>query len=123
MKKKLEFEIMPIMVASLLTCMAKPQMVFADDAQCAAILSDFCGEDGMQKLLKFIANMMMYGIIVAGTIGIVICGVMWMTAGDSPERVKKARTRLIEIVIGMALAVLLHAIITMLLGHDVNLEG
>ena len=46
-----------------------------------------------------------------------------MTAGDSPERVKKARTRLIEIVIGMALAVLLHTIITMLLGHDVNLEG
>ena len=86
------------------------------DSKCATILQAFCPSDGdngeaIINLVKFVINMLAAGVVVAGTIGIVICAVMWITAGSSTTQVEKAKKRLLEIVIGMALFVMIDVII------------
>lgn len=58
-------------------------------------------EDGIIKMVKFVISVMTGAVVVAGTIGIVICGVLWMTARDNPTQISTAKRRLLEIVIGM----------------------
>ena len=85
-------------------------------SECASILSAFCGDDGIMRLIRFVVSLMMGGVVVIGSIGIVICAVMWMTARDNEMQVRKARSRLIEIVIGMVLFVMLGVVVNILLG-------
>lgn len=85
-------------------------------SECASILSTFCGDDGIMRLIRFVVSLMMGGVVVIGSIGVVICAVMWMTARDNEMQVRKARSRLIEIVIGMVLFVMLGVVVNILLG-------
>ena len=48
---------------------------------------------------------------MAATIGIVVCGVMIVTARDDPAQVQKARKRMIEIAIGLVAWVLIEILI------------
>ena len=59
------------------------------------------GESGIVKMVKFVISVMTGAVVVAGTIGIIICGVLWMTARDNQTQVATAKRRLLEIVIGM----------------------
>lgn len=73
-----------------------------------AILKD-CGNDaegsqgeGIFCILNIVLNVLTTGVGVLGTLGIVISGVQYMTARDSAEQLTKAKNRLINIVIGLA---------------------
>ena len=55
------------------------------------------------------------GIIVTGTIGIIISGVMWMSAMDNASQIEAARRRIVSITIGIALFVLMDALIGLIL--------
>ncbi len=92
------------------------------DSDCAEILSMFCPEDGdngdaIVELFKFVVNLMAAGVVVAGTIGIIVCSIMWMTARENENQVRKAKTRLVEVVIGMVLFIMIDLVINMLLGQ------
>ena len=92
------------------------------DSDCAEILKVFCPQDGdngdaIVELFKFVVNILAAGVVVAGTIGIIICSMMWMTARENENQVRKAKTRLVEIVIGMVLFIMIDLVINMLLGQ------
>jgi hypothetical protein len=46
-------------------------------------------------------------IVVAGTVGIIICGFLWMTARDNEGQVVQAKKRMLDIIIGIIAWVLL----------------
>ena len=66
------------------------------------ILQSYCDENGIAKLFKDALDVFKGAVYVAGGIGVAICGVIWATALDNDGRVAKAKTRLSEIVIGVA---------------------
>ncbi len=76
-----------------------------------AILSE-CGEkvnpDGEDDgsaifcVLNIVLNVLTYGVGIAGTLGIIISGVQYLTARDNEQQVTKAKSRIINIVIGLA---------------------
>ena len=70
--------------------------------------------DGIKNMIKFVVDLLAGGVVVVGTIGIVICGYIWMTARDNEAQVAKAKKRLIEIVIGMAVFVAIDLVVNLL---------
>ncbi len=88
-----------------------------DEADCATFLKAFCpgGDKDIVDLIMLVADIMTAGIIVAGTIGIIICGYTVLTARDNTSQVEKAKSRLFEIVIGLVAWVLGAALIHFLL--------
>lgn len=77
----------------------------ADTGSCTSILP-WCNKDdtdgsSIKEMIKFVISVMTGAVVIAGTIGIIICGVMMMTARDNEAQVAKAKGRLIEIVIGI----------------------
>lgn len=54
------------------------------------------------KILNTILTILTYGVGIAGTLGIVISGIQYLTAKDNEQQMVKAKSRLINIVIGLA---------------------
>lgn len=76
-------------------------------------------DGGIEGLLSLIVNILLYGLGAAATLGVVIAGIMYLTARDNPQQVAKAKTRLIEISIGLAAWAMLFALLQFLLpGFD-----
>lgn len=63
-----------------------------------------CGEDsdGVVCVLNFVVNVLSIGVGIIGLIGITIVGIQYLTSSGDEAKAKKARTRLIEIVAGLA---------------------
>ncbi len=114
----------------------------ADTGECTSILPGlFCDKDnpdsngeGIKQLIRFIIGVMTGAVVVAGTVGIVICGVMMMTARDNEAQVTTAKRRLFEIVIGIVawglIAVLINFFIPQnedttegMLGAETSING
>ena len=66
-------------------------------------------------ILKLIVDIMTIGIGILGVIGIVWSGIQYMTAAGDPGKVQKSKTRILEIVIGLAIYVTIYAILRFLL--------
>lgn len=81
-----------------LVCSAKVSAAAGD----CIILQSYCDENGMANLFNDALEVLKGAVYVAGGIGVTICGVIWATALDNDGRVAKAKTRLSEIVIGVA---------------------
>ncbi len=96
--------------------------VMADDGcngTSTAIIGDGCVEDdgnggGVTYILNLVVDIMTMGVGILGTLGIVVVGVQYLTAGGDEGKTRKAKQRILEIVIGMALFVALAAIIRFL---------
>ena len=79
------------------------------EPKCATILHEYCegaednGGETIKRILVFAISILSVGIGVLGTIGIIICGYLIMTAGANEAQVTQAKRRLIDIVIGIAL--------------------
>ena len=84
---------------------------------CATFLKAYCngGDKDVEDLIMLVADIMTAGIIVAGTIGIIICGYTVTMARDNTAQVQKAKSRIFEIVIGLVVWVLGAALIHFLL--------
>jgi type IV secretory pathway VirB2 component (pilin) len=85
-----------------------------DEGACTSILpSSWCDNkdgSGIQEVVGFIAAILTGGVVIAGTIGLIICGIMWMTARDNENQVMKAKKRMVEIVIGIVAWILMYAL-------------
>ena len=82
-------------------------ILFGDENGC------YCG--GVHKIMQFGIETFTIGVVVLGTIGIIIVGLMYMTSRDSEEQVAKAKHRFLQIVIGIAAFFLFDLVISMLL--------
>ena len=71
--------------------------------------NDSSNGGGIFGILLIILNVLTFGIGIAGTLGIVIAGVMYLTARDNEAQVVKAKNMLLNVVIGLAAYALLWA--------------
>ena len=79
---------------------------------------------GIYGTIAYIVDVLTFGIGIVATISIVYSGIIILTAKGSPDRVTKAKRRLMEIVIGLALYAAFYAILGFLLpGGQFNGQG
>lgn len=64
------------------------------------------GNNDIMDVVKFVVGMLAGGVTFIGIVGIVICGVMYLTARDNEAQVAKAKKRLIDVIIGVVIWVL-----------------
>ena len=83
---------------------------------------DVTDGQGIYDILRLIVTILTYGLGVAATIGVVIAGVMYLTAKDSPDKVAAAKKRLIEVVIGLVAWAVMAAVLNWLIPGGVNLD-
>lgn len=57
--------------------------------------------DGISYILNVALTILTFGVGTAGTIGIVISGIQYMTARDNEQQMAAAKKRIIDIVIGL----------------------
>lgn len=73
------------------------------------------GGEAVSSILSFVVNTMSIGVGILGVIGISITGVQYLTAGDSEEKVRKAKQRMFEIIIGLAAYAIIFALLQWLI--------
>ena len=113
-------------ILAIFTCgMLLSAPVFADCPK-GCVPTSILGENGcscddgkgssITGILKdVVIPIMTAGIGILATIGIVISGVQYLTAGDNEDQVKKSKRRIFEIIIGLAAYALIAALLTWLL--------
>lgn len=84
---------------------------------------DVADGQGIYAILRLIVTILTYGLGVAATIGVVIAGVMYLTAKDSPDKVAAAKKRLIEVVLGLVAWAVMAAVLNWLIPGGVNLDS
>ena len=80
--------------------------IFGDENGC------YCG--GTDGAINLIVSIFTGTVVVAGTVGIVIVGLMFLTARDNEEQVAKAKKRLAQVVVGIIAFALIDAIANLL---------
>lgn len=70
---------------------------------------------GIWLILNLILTILTSGVIIAATIGMLISAITYMTAKDSPEKVIKAKKRILDIIIGLFMYAAMWSILSWLL--------
>ena len=70
---------------------------------------------GVYSVLGLVVDILTFGIGIAAAIGIVISGITILTAGPDAAKTAKAKRRLFEIIIGLAVYAVLYAALNFLL--------
>ncbi|MBR2998636.1 hypothetical protein IKF34_02610 [Candidatus Saccharibacteria bacterium] len=70
--------------------------------------------EGVKRVLNLVVEIMSIGVGILGVVGITIVGIQYLTAGGSEEKTRKAKRRLVEILIGLALYAVMAALLTWL---------
>lgn len=71
--------------------------------------------EGVFMVLNILLQVVTGAVGIAGTLGIVLTGIQYMTARDDPAKMTKAKSRLIQIVIGLVAYAVLWAFLQWLL--------
>lgn len=119
MKKKIFACLATLLMGAMLinTMIAVPTYASGGD-ECANLLTGFCNQDsgdGILDLIKLIVEILTAGVIVAGTVGIIWCGFLMLSARDNEAQVAQAKKRLVDIVIGVIVFGLAGTVITLIL--------
>lgn len=77
---------------------------------------------GIYTILKLILQILVYGLGVAATLGVVIAGVMYIMAKDSPDKVATAKKRLYEVAIGLVAWAAMWAVLNWLIPGGLNFD-
>ena len=83
-----------------------------------AIIKDVCDcghGEGVLAVLQIVVTTLRIGVGIFAVIGISVVGIQYLTAGGNEEQTRKAKRRLIEIVIGVAAYVLIDALLSWLI--------
>jgi hypothetical protein len=86
-------------------------------------LTDDCHGSIIFKLVLIFINILMAGIIVASTISIILSGVQILSARDNSGQVAKAKTRIINTVIGLVAFALMYVILGFIIPGGVSLAA
>ncbi len=90
----------------------------ADDHCYHGAIIDVCDDgkgSGVIEILNIVVNIFTVVIGILAAVGIAITGTQYLTAGPNEEKTRKAKRRLIEIVIGVAAYVLIYSLLLWLL--------
>lgn len=66
-------------------------------------------------LLSLILKILVYGLGAAATIGVVVAGIMYLTARDNEAQVAAAKKRLFDVVIGLVAWALMWTVLNWLI--------
>ncbi|MDO5451779.1 MAG: hypothetical protein Q4F56_01685 [Candidatus Saccharibacteria bacterium] len=90
-------------------------MTTADGDRCFIV-----GENGggINYIIRSVLEIMTIGVGILGVLGITIVGIMYLTAGGDISKTQKAKTRLLEIVIGIAAYAVIGAFIYFLVPNS-----
>ncbi|MBR2839833.1 hypothetical protein IKE82_00665 [Candidatus Saccharibacteria bacterium] len=80
------------------------------------------GDGGIFHILRLVIDIFSIGVGILAVVGISWAGLQYLTAKDSAEQTLKAKRRLFEIVIGVALYAVLYGVLRWLLLGDMNLS-
>ena len=91
--------------------------VFAEGDNCVDTIffGQQCGQEGMTNALGVAVDIMSGLIVFVAIIAITICGIQYLTASGNEEQLRKAKRRIFEIVIGLAIYALVYAILKFVL--------
>jgi len=78
------------------------------------------GDLDIQKLLELIVKILVYGLGAAAVIGVVVAGILYLTARDNEQQVVVAKKRLYDVVIGLVAWALLWTVLNWLLPVTVD---
>ncbi|MBR2994160.1 hypothetical protein IKF43_02090 [Candidatus Saccharibacteria bacterium] len=67
--------------------------------------------DNIEDLLQLIVDILVIGIPILGIIGITIVGIQYLTAGGDETKTRKAKRRMLEIIIGLVAYVVIFALL------------
>ena len=110
-----------LMAVAMVFCatigLAQPTFADCGGVDTSIIDCDDTGENGggIFAILLIILNVLTFGIGIAGTLGIIIAGIMYLTARDDQGQLVKAKNMLINIVIGLAAYAVMWAFLQWLL--------
>lgn len=119
--------------AGLATVFA-PSHVFAADNCDDGVSTNIIGEngcwkenndkgDGVYHILLIILNILTFGVGVAGTLGVVLSGIQYLTAGDNTTKTAKAKNRLIQVIIGLVIYAVMWGVLQWLLPGGIFGDG
>lgn len=66
------------------------------------------GVGSIEDLLKLVVNILVLGLGVAGVVGVVWAGILYLTARDNEQQAARAKIRLIEVAIGLVAWALMY---------------
>lgn len=73
------------------------------------------GGEGVKCIINLVVDIMTVGVGILSVIGITVVGIQYLTSAGSEEKARKAKRRLFEIVIGVALYAVAYALLKWLL--------
>ena len=101
-----------------------PHSTFADSSSVVETnyfgnIQDDSNGCGVYTILALAVDILSMGVILAAVIGATIVGIKYLTAKDNTDQTKKARNRMLEIVIGLVVYAVLYAGVQFILpgGH------
>lgn len=97
------------------------------ESKCTTILdSSLCdetnGEENIIHILKFVINTFTIGVATLGTIGIIYSSYIIMSSSGDESKIRKAKTRILEIVIGFLLWAIFYGALSLLIPDAPNIE-
>lgn len=72
-------------------------------------------DEGINGLLSLVINILSYGLGAAAVIGVVVAGIMYLTARDNESQVAAAKQRLVNTVIGLIAWVVMFSVVNWLI--------
>lgn len=121
-----------ILVGAIVMASGFSPRAFAE-GECNGVKTSVLGDNGCVEgtddgsaifsVLNVVLTVLTYGIGIAGTIGIVIVGIQYMTAKDNAGQMAAAKTRLIAIVVGLAAYAVMWAFLQWLLPGGIFSNG
>lgn len=102
---------LPAAHASALECSTLPQSL----CDAAGYEGSDVKQSGIWQLLLLVVNILTAGVALTAVAGIVYGAVLYVSAASSPEQVKKAKTILINVVIGVVTFALMYSLLQWLI--------
>lgn len=120
MKKLLKKLILPILILAGIVSIISTTPVFAECGEGYVDTSLFGCVDGSDGngiffILNIVLTVMTFGVGILGTLGIVIAGIQYASAKDNEQQMAKAKMRILQIVIGMAIWATLFVVLKWLI--------
>lgn len=91
--------------------------ILADGANTSVLT----GVNSIEDLLKLVANVLVLGLGVAAVVGVVWAGILYLTARDNEQQATKAKTRLVEVAIGLVAWALMYTALQFLVPGGLQL--
>lgn len=128
--KKIIQKILPVFVTFLMGINLLSAAFYATPASAAAPTTTFGAEaailqgcakvenghgESIKCVVLLVIDILSILIGIVGVIGIVVVGIQYLTAGGNEEQTRKAKRRLLEIIIGIVAYVLIYSVLRWLL--------